>query len=393
MSLSKPTVFYGEPEAKTATLSWDVPAGADLFEFEIRKPGGEWEFVFVSPVQNFTGDGLLKGLVVGLKPETEYLFRVRAINPFLQETSDWAACVVVTLKATLGLTANAGLNRVSLNWNDIDALYYTVQYREGSAAWTAAYTGNGLSTTISGLKANTTYKVKCKAVLDHSGSGGGEGEEEPDDGEGEEEPGEPEEPGDDEVTETITVTTNKKAKFTYYEVESPDSYTTKVEGQAKIVLKIVTPKWENNDSKAGEPVSYEIKEEASDKPKPPDPPKFEAVYLKLKNHAIPEYAKTQGICNDCTVPRVRGVFIREDANGKRFPMLFEVPTLRVGGAIRSRQADCFYKTENDSCSPKGNQPEMKLIRSDAWRLILDPNTCSITCTELNDKTKTPDPDV
>ncbi len=103
---------------------------------------------------------------------------------------------------------NAGLNHVSLHWNDIDALYYTVQYREGGAAWTTAYTGNGTSTTISGLKANTAYKVKCKAVLDHSGSGGGEGEEEPDDGEGEEEPGDgegEEEPGDDEVSETITV--------------------------------------------------------------------------------------------------------------------------------------------------------------------------------------------
>jgi len=178
-------------------------------------------------------------------------------------------------------------------------------------------------------------------------------------------------------------------KFTYYEAVPPASYLTSVEGQAKIVLKIVTPDWGGQVPGSGPPETFTIQTAVNNTQlQPPDAPKFETVYLKLTNQAIPDYQKTQGICNDCTVPRVRGVFLRRDAQGRGYPMLFEVPTLRVGGAIRSRKINCYYKTENDNCSPQGTQPEMKLLRSNAWRLILDPNTCAITSTELNDKTST-----
>ena len=177
----------------------------------------------------------------------------------------------------------------------------------------------------------------------------------------------------------------EKVQFTYYEMIAPDSYLTPVEGQAKIVLKIVSPQWINGIPGSGSPDSFSIHTAVNENElQPPNAPDFETVYLKLVNRAIPDYHKTQGICNDCTMPRVRGVFIRRDVQGRGYPMLFEVPTLRVGNAIRSRTINCYYKTEYDNCSPKGIQPEMKLIRPQDWRLILDPDTCSMTCTELND---------
>jgi len=178
--------------------------------------------------------------------------------------------------------------------------------------------------------------------------------------------------------------------FPYYEVYAPSEYWTPVEGQADIVLQVVTPEWADPANQVWPPDTFTIANKTNQNElEPPDSPDFELVYLDLINNSIPKYHKTQGICNDCTQPRVRGVFIRKDIMGRKYPMLFEVATLRVGGAIRSRKVDCYYKTENDNCSPRGIQPEMRLIRQNEWRLTLDPNTCAITCTELNDNTNVP----
>jgi hypothetical protein len=111
------------------------------------------------------------------------------------------------------------------------------------------------------------------------------------------------------------------------------------------------------------------------------------VYLKLKDdHCTPELVNELGICNDCTSLRVRGVFIREDAKGRRYPMLFEVARLRAGGAIRAREAKCYHKTEHDPCSPIMTQPEMKIERLNDWRLSLSPTVHAVSCTVVNEPT-------
>jgi hypothetical protein len=172
------------------------------------------------------------------------------------------------------------------------------------------------------------------------------------------------------------------ARDGYYEVKPLQQIITPVEGQADVIVMEVTPQGENFE---GNPITWSWNEIDSQDPTPPEPPNFEAVYLKLKDdHCTPELVKTIGICNDCTSLRVRGVFIREDIKGRRYPMLFELPMLRAGGAIRSRKVSCYYKTEHDECSPVTTQPEMKLIRMNDWRLALSPEVCAVSCSALND---------
>ena len=167
---------------------------------------------------------------------------------------------------------------------------------------------------------------------------------------------------------TILEVDNNEITFEYYEVQPLQEFHTPVEGQAGIELQIVTPEWEN-PALTGDPIAWTMNEADSQHPEPPEPPDYEAVFLKLKNdNCTPELVKSIGICNDCTSLRVRGVFIREDIKGRRYPMLFELPTLWAGGAIRAREVSCYYKTEHDECSPVGVQPEMTLIRMNDWRL-------------------------
>jgi hypothetical protein len=172
----------------------------------------------------------------------------------------------------------------------------------------------------------------------------------------------------------------KNGDFTYYEVQPLAEFITAVEGQADVVLQIVKPTYKNDKVE-----SFDIDVINSQTQTPPDPPDFEAVFLKLKSdRCTPETARPMGICNDCMTLRVRGLFIRTDANGRRYPMLFETAQLRAGGAIRAREANCYYKTENDNCSPNMIQPEMKLQRLNEWRLSLSSTVHATTCTELND---------
>ena len=191
--------------------------------------------------------------------------------------------------------------------------------------------------------------------------------------------------GDKVEYQAHTIEIDGKA-FTYYEVQPIQEFTVPVEGQADVALHIVTPIWDN-DHQAGDPVSYTIEEVDSQRDDKVTPPDFEAVYLKLEDdHCTPKLVKKIGICNDCTSLRVRGVFIREDIKGRRYPMMFELATLRAGGAIRVRDVTCYYKTEHDSCSPILRQPELKLIRLNEWRLSLSPTVCAVSCTELVDPT-------
>jgi len=78
----------------------------------------------------------------------------------------------------------------------------------------------------------------------------------------------------------------------------------------------------------------------------------------------------------------------EGCNRVIYPMLFELAQLRAGGAIRSRQVTCYYKTQHDNCAPVMIQPEMKLIRLNEWRLSLSPTVCAISATALTDPTST-----
>jgi hypothetical protein len=187
----------------------------------------------------------------------------------------------------------------------------------------------------------------------------------------------------EKLEELQSIMSQGKISFTYYEVQPLTEFITPIEGQADVELQIVTPEWDNPD-KLGKPTTFDIEiidSNTADKAEPPD---FEAVFLKLKDdHCTPELVKEKGICNDCTSLRVRGVFIREDVNGRRYPMMFECARLRAGGAIRVRDVTCYYPTEHDKCSPKMIQPEMKLERLNEWRLSLSPTVCAVPCTEIN----------
>jgi len=194
------------------------------------------------------------------------------------------------------------------------------------------------------------------------------------------------EQGDDtDEPETETV------RLAYYEVFPFDKFVTPVEGQAAVAMKIIEPIWP--EEQTGDPESYETTDVDAQQQEQAEAPKFEAVYLELMNdHCTPKLVKTMGICNDCSSLRVRGVFIRSDVKHRRYPMMFELATLRVGGAIRSRIIDCYYKIENDECAPKSSQPEMTLERFNEWRLMLSSSVCAVTCTELVDPTSTGPPD-
>ena len=200
-------------------------------------------------------------------------------------------------------------------------------------------------------------------------------------------------------TTTIIDSEDNETTFEYYEVTPLESYTTPVEGQADVIVYEVKPCWneehpcwENDietdctcDPQIGKPKVWQWNEIDSGYPKPPTSPNFEAVYLKLDiDRCTPLLVKAAGIVNDCTALRVRGVFIREDKSGRRYPMLFELPTLRAGGAIRAREVSCYYKTEHDKCAPITTQPEMQLVRMNDWRLTLAPNTCTVPSTAIVD---------
>ena len=181
--------------------------------------------------------------------------------------------------------------------------------------------------------------------------------------------------GDEVEYELRSVSLDDGTTLTYYEVKPLEKITTPVEGQADVIVMEVTPVYDNEEQ-AGDVVSWtwsQVDKERTDYPAPPD---FEAVYLKLKeDQNTPELVKTIGIVNDCTALRVRGVFIREDIKGRRYPMMFELPTLRAGGAVRSKEISCYKKTEEDDCEKVYYQPEMELVRINDWRLALSPNVC------------------
>ncbi len=165
-----PSSVTATPGGKQVTLSWWAPSGA-LTGYKVRyketsEPSwGPWRSRSAA-FTSWTATGLQAGL--------EYQFQVRAV------TAGGDGAISTTVKATptsrpaapSGLTATAGVERVTLGWTDPDDATITgYQYRQrkgnrGWGSWTDI-SGSDATTTshaVTGLEAGSRYRFQLRAV-------------------------------------------------------------------------------------------------------------------------------------------------------------------------------------------------------------------------------------
>lgn len=110
--------------------------------------------------------------ITGLQPNKSYTIKVR----FRNYTSAWVESNQITAKTTCNKPTNVSISSTSKTYNSIAVKVsatgdtnapitnYTVYYRTGSAAYTSKSLGTGTTTTITGLKPNTTYNLYVTAA-------------------------------------------------------------------------------------------------------------------------------------------------------------------------------------------------------------------------------------
>lgn len=163
----KVEVFYDH-----TNISWDPVNGAEWYVVEYKKSGTDnWVPCEKTEDTSYTIEGLEHGVA--------YSFRVKAYTStgsgYSEETSA-DTYEEVNLGAPVITGATAGPKTLEVKWNAVDkATAYKVEYlAPGAEEWTVATEKvEGTSFTIDGLKPETTYQVRVKAL----GEGGNEGKE------------------------------------------------------------------------------------------------------------------------------------------------------------------------------------------------------------------------
>jgi len=159
---SAPLDFKATAGNGQVSLSWNAPAsdgGSAITNYEVVKDNGKWETASSNSGHTFTG----------LTNDTEYAFKVRAVNKngAGAEAADKATpkgTIINPPSAVQNLKATAGDKMVSLSWDEpVNGAPFTkFEASIGGYEWVTA--SNNTSHTFTGLTNNTEYTFSVRAV-------------------------------------------------------------------------------------------------------------------------------------------------------------------------------------------------------------------------------------
>ncbi len=161
----------------TVQLTWDATPSAEAYEFQVNINGKEWkDFKTNNPITGTTY------IVTGLDVGSTYQFRIRAYRngkglfgatKEYSERFSTVVSVTPTIGKVTGLKATAAsMTSVKLSWTAVGGAYaYNIQKKvDGSWKTVKNVKSPGVSYTVTGLKANSTYSFRVRAYVKVDGS-------------------------------------------------------------------------------------------------------------------------------------------------------------------------------------------------------------------------------
>ena len=180
----QPTGLRAEPAHDQVGLDWDDPDDSTITGYRIlrRLPAQDLPGEFAVLLEN-TGSALTTYVDTTVKPQTSYVYRVKAINAHgVSERSSWAnaltpAAPALTPAQPTGLTADPAFDQVGLDWDDPDDSAITgyrilrrlpAQDLPGEFAVLLENTGSTLTSYLdTTVKPQTSYVYRVKAINAH----------------------------------------------------------------------------------------------------------------------------------------------------------------------------------------------------------------------------------
>lgn len=170
-----PTSVTGIPQDSAVTLTWAMPAGQQVTNYEIQFSTNNSQWVPTPAINTYRTD--LHYTVTGLNNGTTYYFRVRSMNGAVGSAWTQLAGSVVPVALPgppLNLVGTAGNSQVTLTWTaptivgqTSQVVGYTVQYSSnGGGTWVTAPVvyNNVTTTTVTGLTNGLGYIFRVRAV-------------------------------------------------------------------------------------------------------------------------------------------------------------------------------------------------------------------------------------
>ena len=172
-----PANLAAEPGDTVVVLTWDDPVDSSITKYQYQQDGGTW-----TDISN-SGASTLSYTVTGLTNNTEYKFKVRAVNSIGTggESGEATATPIPVPSQPEGLTASATGTTVSLSWTeteDTDIKEWEYRQKKDDAAW-GAWTdisnssSSTTSHTLSGLDTGAAYYFRVRAVNTNDEAGPG----------------------------------------------------------------------------------------------------------------------------------------------------------------------------------------------------------------------------
>ena len=184
---AQPTGLTADPAFDQVGLDWDDLDDSTITGYRIlrRLPAQDLPGEFAVLLKN-TGSTLTSYLDTTVKPQTSYVYRVKAINAHgVSERSSWAnaltpAAPVLTPAQPTGLTADPAHDQVGLDWDDLDDSTIT-GYRilrrlpaedlSGEFAVLLENTDSALTTYVdTTVTPQTSYVYRVQAINAHGSS-------------------------------------------------------------------------------------------------------------------------------------------------------------------------------------------------------------------------------
>ena len=170
-----PTSVTGIPQDSAVTLTWSMPGGQQVTNYEIQFSTNNSQWVPTPAINTYRTDQHYT--VTGLNNGTTYYFRVRSMNGAVGSAWTQLAGSVVPVALPgppLNLIGTAGNSQVTLNWvaptivgQTSQVVGYTVQYSSnGGGTWVTAppVYNNVTTTTVTGLTNGLGYIFRVRAV-------------------------------------------------------------------------------------------------------------------------------------------------------------------------------------------------------------------------------------
>ena len=164
------SVYLTSVSTSTLTIGWNTSAGAT--GYEVYNPAtGKW--VSTGAANSYT--------LSGLKAGTKYTLKVKSVRNTPAASAESASYSFITTPAapsnlkcnatiTNGITSyNSTSNSITVSWKAVTgASKYQIQYSTDNKNWTSSPETTATSTTISKLKAGTSYYIRVRAYLNNS---------------------------------------------------------------------------------------------------------------------------------------------------------------------------------------------------------------------------------